>query len=261
MPDKRQLTVELTSEDGFTLPAYVALPDGRPRGAIVVLQEIFGVNSHIRNVTDGYAAAGYLAVAPATFHRVKAGVELGYTGDDMGAGMALKAAVEAMASPGGSTITPLVMQDIAAAVKYASVAANMATQDTLAPASGQAGQGGKVGANVGIVGYCWGGLLTWRAACMLTGVSAAVPYYGGGMTVGDEPARLPKCPVLCHFGDQDKHITLPTVLAFKAAQKAVEVQIYAADHGFNCDQRGSYNAEAATLALERTLAFFRRHVG
>ena len=261
MSDKRQLTVELTSEDGFTLPAYVSLPDGRPRGAIVVLQEIFGVNSHIRNVTDGYAAAGYLAVAPATFHRVKAGVELGYTGDDMAAGMALKAAVEAMASPGGSAITPLVMQDIAAAVKYASVAANLTTQDTVALPSGPGGQGGKVGANVGVVGYCWGGLLTWRAACLLDGVSAAVPYYGGGMTVGDEPARQPKCPVLCHFGDQDKHITLPTVQAFKAAQKAVEVQIYAADHGFNCDQRGSYNAEAATLALERTLAFFRRHVG
>jgi carboxymethylenebutenolidase len=257
MSDKRQLTVELTSEDGFTLPAYVALPAGKPRGAIVVLQEIFGVNSHIRNVADGYAAAGYLAVAPATFHRVKAGVELGYTGDDMGAGMALKAAVEALASPGGSAITPLVMQDIAAAVKYASGAANMATQDTLA----SAGQGSKVGMNVGIVGYCWGGLLTWRAACMLAGVSAAVPYYGGGMTVGDEPARQPKCPVLCHFGDQDKHITLPTVLAFKAAQKAVDVQIYAADHGFNCDQRGSYNAAAATLALERTLAFFHQHVG
>ena len=253
MSDKRQLTVELTSEDGFTLPAYVSLPDGRPRGAIVVLQEIFGVNSHIRNVADGYAAAGYLAVAPATFHRVKAGVELGYTGDDMGAGVALKAAVEAMSSPGGSAITPLVMQDIAAAVKYASVAANMATQDTVA----LGGQGSKVG----IVGYCWGGLLTWRAACLLGGVSAAVPYYGGGMTVGDEPARQPKCPVLCHFGEQDQHITLPTVLAFKAAQKAVEVQIYAADHGFNCDQRGSYNADAAKLALERTLAFFRRHVG
>ena len=253
MSDKRQLTVELISADGFALPAYVALPDGRPRGAVVVLQEIFGVNSHIRNVADGYAAAGYLAVAPATFHRVKAGVELGYTGDDMGAGMALKAAVEALASPGGSAITPLVMQDIAAAVKYASVAANMATQDTVA-------MGGH-GTKVGIVGYCWGGLLTWRAACLLDGVSAAVPYYGGGMTVGDEAARAPKCPVLCHFGEEDKHITLPSVLAFKAAQKAVEVQIYAADHGFNCDQRGSYNAAAATLALERTLAFFRRHVG
>ena len=231
----------------------MALPVGRARGAIVVLQEVFGVNSHIRNVADGYAAAGYLAVAPATFHRVKAGVELGYTAEDVGAGVALKAAVEALASPKGSAVTPLVMQDIQAAVKYASVAASMSTQDTVT-------QGGP-GSKVGIVGYCWGGLLTWRAACLLSGVSAAVPYYGGGMTVGAEPARQPKCPVLCHFGDQDQHITVPTVLAFKAAQKTVEVQIYAADHGFNCDQRGSYNAEAATLALERTLAFFRRHVG
>ena len=253
MTDKRQLTVELISEDGFALPAYVALPAGRARGAIVVLQEVFGVNSHIRNVADGYAAAGYLAVAPAMFHRVKAGVELGYTAEDVGAGVALKAAVEALASPKGSAVTPLVMQDIQAAVKYASVAASMSTQDTVT-------QGGP-GSKVGIVGYCWGGLLTWRAACLLSGVSAAVPYYGGGMTVGAEPARQPKCPVLCHFGDQDQHITVPTVLAFKAAQKTVEVQIYAADHGFNCDQRGSYNAEAATLALERTLAFFRRHVG
>jgi len=269
MADLRHLTVELTSKDGFTLPAYVALPAGRPKGGIVVLQEIFGVNSHIRNVADGYAAAGYLAVAPATFHRIKVGVELGYTSADMGAGMALKAAVEALmsppisagadidtdpaASPEADPVTPLVMQDIQAAVKYASVAANMATEDTTA-------MGGR-GSKVGVVGYCWGGLLAWRAANLLTGVSAAVPYYGGGMTVGMEATRQPRCPVLCHFGDQDQHITLPTVQAFKAAQKGVEVQIYAADHGFNCDQRGSYNAPAAQLALDRTLAFFARHVG
>ena len=98
MTDKRQLTVELISEDGFALPAYVALPAGRARGAIVVLQEVFGVNSHIRNVADGYAAAGYLAVAPAMFHRVKAGVELGYTAEDVGAGVALKAAVPSIAA-------------------------------------------------------------------------------------------------------------------------------------------------------------------
>ena len=247
------MTVELTTEDGFTLPAYVALPPRTPKGAIVVLQEIFGVNSHIRSVADRYAAAGYLAVAPATFHRVKEGVNLGYTAEDMGAGMALKAAVEALMSPGGSPITPLVMQDIQAAVKYASTAAKMSTEDTVHT-------GGR-GALVGVVGYCWGGLLTWRAACMLQGIAAAVPYYGGGMTVGAEATRKPLCPVLCHFGDQDKHITMPTVNAFKAAQSGSRVEIYEADHGFNCDQRGSYNAAAATLALERTLKFFEKHVG
>jgi carboxymethylenebutenolidase len=253
MADLRNFTVQLTSEDGFTLPAYVALPAGRPRGAIVVLQEIFGVNSHIRNVTDGYAAAGYVAIAPATFHRIKEGVELGYTAEDVTAGAALKARVEALKGPADSPLQPLVMQDIQAAVKYASVVSVMATEDTHAIG----GRGGKVG----VVGYCWGGLLTWRAAGLLDGVSAAVPYYGGGMTVGPEAARIPKCPVLCHFGEQDKHILLPTVQEFKAAQKAVDVQIYAADHGFNCDQRGSFNAAAAALALEKTLAFFARHVG
>ncbi len=245
-------TTDLTSKDGFVLPAYVAVPDGQPKGAIVVLQEIFGVNAHIRAVADGYAQAGYLAVAPATFHRVKEAVELGYTGDDMTAGMALKAAVEAMASPSGDAITPLVMHDIQAAVNYAATAGKLATQDTAFANT--------LGGPVGVVGYCWGGLLTWRAASLLSGVSAAVPYYGGGMTQGAELTRSAKCPVMCHFGDLDKHITLPTVEAFKAAQPGTEVHIYAADHGFNCDHRGSYNAPAAKLALERTLAFFAKHL-
>ncbi len=223
--------VDLKAADGFVFPAYVAQPAGKPRGGIVVLQEIFGVNTHIQQVTDGYAAQGYLAVAPATFHRVKQGVNLGYTGPDMTEGSGLKAAVEALPAPG-------VMQDIAAAIGHAS-------------------QAGKVG----VVGYCYGGLLTWRSACMLDGVAAAVPYYGGGSTTPAEIARTPKCPVLAHFGDLDKHISLESVEAFKAGHPEVEVQIYSADHGFNCDHRGSYNAPAAKLALERTLAFFAKHLG
>ncbi|RZJ26688.1 MAG: dienelactone hydrolase family protein [Haliea sp.] len=225
--------IDLQSADGFVFPAYVAEPAGKPKGAIVVLQEIFGVNSHIRSVADGYAAAGYLAVAPATFHRVKPDVELGYTEADMNAGFALKTAVEALPAPG-------VLQDIQAAINHAAQTS-----------------GGKVG----IVGYCWGGLLTWRAACTLSGLSAAVPYYGGGMTAGDEPARQPACPVLAHFGNQDHWIPLDTVEAFKKAQPGVEVHVYEANHGFNCDQRGSYNEAAARLAKERTLAFFAQHVG
>ncbi len=232
-------TVQLTAADGFALPAYVARPTGTPKAAVVVLQEIFGVNVHIRQVADVYAAAGYLAVAPATFHRVKPGVDLGYTMDDMGAGMALKAAVEALSPPG-------VLQDIRAAVDYAAAAL---------------GAGGKVG----VVGYCWGGLLTWRSACLLSGISAAVPYYGGGMTVGTEPARSARCPVLCHFGELDKHISQDSVAAFKAGQSGktppVAVQVYAADHGFNCDHRGSYDPAAAELARTRTLAFFAKHLG
>ena len=244
-------TTDITARDGFILPAYVALPSRKPKGSIVVLQEIFGVNSHIRNVVDGFAKAGYLAVAPATFHRVKTGVELAYSAEDMTAGVALKAAVEAQKSPDNNPITPVVMLDIQATINYAATAAKMSTMDTVL-SSGNAAKGSKVG----VVGYCWGGLLTWRAACMLQGIDAAVPYYGGGMTVGAEAARTPLCPVMCHFGDKDKHITLDTVNAFKAAQKEVEVNVYAADHGFNCDQRVSFDAAAAELALERTLDFF-----
>jgi carboxymethylenebutenolidase len=222
---------ELKAADGQAIPAYVAQPKSQPKGGIVVIQEIFGVNSHIRAVADGYAEQGYLAVAPAIFHRVKPNVELGYEQDDMAAGMALKTATEALPSPG-------VMQDIQAAIQ-------------------QASQAGKVG----IVGYCYGGLLTWRAACTLSGLSAAAPYYGGGVTTPDEIARRPKCPVLAHFGDQDHWISLESVEAFKKAHPEVEVHVYHANHGFNCDQRASYNAEAAKLARERTLAFFARHVG
>ena len=223
--------IDLQAADGFRFPAYVAQPQGKPRGAVVVLQEIFGVNSHIRQVADGYAAAGYLAVAPATFHRVKQGVELGYTPEDINAGAALKAQVEALPAPG-------VLQDIHAAIKHAA-------------------QAGKVG----IVGYCWGGLLTWRAACLLDGLSAAAPYYGGGSTLPAEIARKPKVPVMAHFGEQDAHIPIDTVRAFEKAHPEVEVHVYAANHGFNCDQRGSYDEAAAKLARERTLAFFARHVG
>lgn len=225
--------VDLTSSDGFTFPAYVAMPAGRPRGAVVVLQEIFGVNSHIRSVADGYAAAGYVALAPATFHRVQAGVELGYAEADMKAGFALKTAVEALPAPG-------VMADIQAAIDHAA----------------QVG-GGKVA----VLGYCWGGLLSWRSACTLTGLAAAVPYYGGGVTTETEAARTPRCPVMAHFGDQDHWIPLDTVEAFRARQPGVQVHVYAANHGFNCDQRGAFDAAAAQLARERTLAFLAQHVG
>ena len=223
--------VELTAADGQRIPAYVAQPAGKPRGGVVVLQEIFGVNSHIRSVADGFAAEGYLAVAPATFHRVQAGVELGYSEADMGTGFGLKTAVEALPAPG-------VLRDIQAAIDHAA----------------QAGR-------VGIVGYCWGGLLTWRAACECQGLSAAVPYYGGGMTTDAETARHPKVPVLAHFAEEDKWIPLDTVEAFRRAQPGVQVQLYPAHHGFNCDQRGAYHAPSALLARERTLAFFERHLG
>ena len=224
--------IKLTAADGFEVPAYVAQPEGKPRAAIVVVQEIFGVNSHIRAVADRFAAQGYLAVAPATFERVQPGVDLGYTEADMNTGFGYKTAVDALPGAG-------VLQDIQAAIDYAAQTS-----------------GGKVG----IIGFCWGGLLTWRAACTLKGLSAAVPYYGGGVTTEDEIARSPQCPVMAHFGDQDHWIPMEGIEAFKKAHPEVEVHVYAANHGFNCDQRGSYNQAAADTARERTLAFFASHL-
>ena len=224
-------TITLTAADGFRSSAYVSEPPHAPKGAVVVLQEIFGVNSHIRGVADRFAAAGYLAVAPATFDRVEPGVQLGYTPDDMKRGASLKAAVEALPAPG-------VLRDIQAAVDFAASA-------------------GKVG----IVGYCWGGLLVWRAAESVTGLAAAVSYYGGGMTAGSEPARRPAVPTMAHFGERDTHITVDSVQAFEKLHPEVEVHLYDANHGFNCEQRGAYDANAAATALERTLYHFGKHVG
>ncbi|HYF43865.1 MAG TPA: dienelactone hydrolase family protein, partial [Ramlibacter sp.] len=137
---------------------------------------------------------------------------------------------EALPAPG-------VMQDIQAAIRHAA-------------------QAGKVG----IVGYCWGGLLSWRSACTLDGLAAAVTYYGGGMTTPDEAARHPKVPVLSHFGDQDHWIPLDSVEAFRKSHPEVEVHVYHANHGFNCDQRGSHDGPSAQLARERSLAFFAKHL-
>ena len=220
--------IHLKAADGFSVPAYLAQPTGKAKAAIVVIQEIFGVNSHIQAVTDRFAAQGYLAIAPAMFERVTPGVNLGYQPDDMTQGMGLKAAATDLPGSG-------VMQDIQAAIDYAAM---------------------QSGGLVGVTGFCWGGLLTWQSACTLNGISAAVPYYGGGMTAPSEVARSPKCPVMAHFGEKDHYIAMGSVHAFAAAHPEVTVHTYDADHGFNCDQRGSYNQPAADLARMRTLAFF-----
>jgi carboxymethylenebutenolidase len=217
--------IELTAADGFSLSAYQASA-ARPRAGVVVIQEIFGVNAHIREVVDGYAEAGYLAIAPAIFDRVEKGVELGY--DEAGMAQGIELAFQKIDHEQA-------LADVAAAVAAASAA-------------------GKVG----VVGYCFGGLLTWRSACALSGVSAASAYYGGG--VPGEAERVPGCPVIAHFGKEDAHIPVPDVERFAAAQPEVEVHLYDADHGFNCNHRGSYNADAAASALTRTLAHFARHL-
>lgn len=218
--------IQLTAADGFQFSAYQAQPEGAAKGAVVVIQEIFGVNGHIREVVDGYAAQGYAATAPALFDRVKPGIELGYEAGDMTEGV--KLAFEQLKMP--ETLSDL--------------------QATISHASSQ----GKVG----VVGYCFGGLLTWLSACQLQGVAAASSYYGGG--VAGQMGMSPSCPTIMHFGDQDAHIPMSDVEQVKAAQPEVDVYVYSADHGFNCDHRASYHADSAATALERTLGHFNKHL-
>ncbi len=219
--------IELQSQDGFRFGAYQSLPEGKPKASVLVIQEVFGVNAHIRAVADGYADAGYAALAPRIFDRVEPGVELGYEADDMARGIDIAFSQLAM---------PDTLADLQAATNHA------------------AGQG-----QVGVVGYCFGGLLAWLAACELTGVSAAASYYGGG--VANEMQRTPRCPVIFHFGELDSFIPLSDVEKVKAAQPGLPVHVYAADHGFNCDHRASHDAASADLARQRTLAFFAEHLG
>lgn len=224
--------VDLVCSDGVVVPAWVAEPADAPRGTVLVLQEIFGVNAHIRDVAGRWARAGYLAVAPALFTRLQPQVELGYGAADMAQAKALKAAAEALPGAG-------VLVDVQAAIDYAAA---------------------RGAAAVGVVGFCWGGLLAWRAACTLPGLAAAVCYYGGGMTTPLESARTPRCPVLAHFGRLDAFISEASVHAFATAQPQVQVHLYDADHGFHCDQRGAYDAAAAASAHARTLAFLAQHL-
>jgi len=218
--------ITLHPADGKEITAYRADPAGKPRGGLVVIQEIFGVNSHIRSVADGYAADGYLAIAPAVFDRQVPKVDLGYTPDDIARGRDLK----------GSASVEHALADIAAARDIAAEA-------------------GKVG----VIGYCWGGYLAWMAAARVPKLAAAICYYGGGMT--DAIGEKPQIPVLAHFGEKDSMIPVPGVKKLAEAHPAAKVHLYAADHGFNCDQRGSHDAAAAKTARERSLAFLREHIG
>ena len=220
-------TKQLRAVDGFAFGSYEAMPTSKPRGTIVVIQEIFGVNSHIRAVADGYAAAGYAAIAPQIFDRVERNVELGYEQKDMTRGIEIAR---------GKLKMEQALQDVQAAI-----------------------DDGKRFGKVGVVGYCFGGLVTWLAATDLSGLACAVSYYGGG--VAGQVDRKPKCPVMMHFGANDAHIPLSDVDKVRKAQPGVIVHVYDADHGFNCDHRGSYDAAAAKLALSRSLEFFGKHVG
>lgn len=215
----------LMARDGHSFEAWLAGPTTPPRGAVVVLQEIFGLNSHIRAVADGFAADGYLAIAPALFDRVHRHVQLDYTPESVEEGRGTMRQLD----PAKTSLDILASINV---VKHA----------------------GRVAA----IGYCWGGTLAYLAACDLP-VTAAVAYYGTGIAAN--LAHRPKVPVLYHFGAKDKSIPPEAVEKIRAADGAGHVFVYPADHGFNCDQRASYDAASAQLARERTLRFLAEHIG
>ena len=217
--------VELTASDGHTLSAYRADPQGDPHGGIVIIQEVFGVNEHVRGVCDGYATDGYAVVAPALFDRVKQGVELGYEGADLTHGREFRAEL--------GWDNPLLD------VQAAAVA--------LRPAG-----------KVAVIGYCFGGSVAWLAATRLA-MDAAVGYYGG--QVADFIEEQPKCPVLLHFGEIDAFIPTESVDKIQQRRPDVPLYRYPAGHGFNCESRADYHQESAALARARTLEFIRLHIG
>ena len=222
---------KLKAQDGHELSAYVARPAGEPIGALVVIQEIFGVNAHIRGVADGYARDGFLVVAPALFDRTERDVELKYEGEDAKKAYALM-----------GTLNPdTALLDIAAGYELVK----------------EAGKG------VGVIGFCFGGLMSWltatRGETMKMQPSCCVGYYPGG--IGKFAAEEPSCPVLLHFGADDTHIGADQIEAVRSAHPEVEIHFYpGAEHGFNCDARSSYHPPSAKLARERTLAFLKTHV-
>ena len=221
--------IELTASDGHTLGAWRADPPGAPKAGVVVIQEIFGVNAHIREVADDYAAQGYLAIAPALFDRSRPGVELGYDESAIAEGRDLAFAMD----------PALPVLDVEAAV-------------TAAASAGK----------VGVVGYCWGGSLTFMAACKL-GVAAASSYYGGQIVAAleREPDLAPAAPLIMHFGEHDAGIPLDDVDRIRKTFPDAPVYMYDAGHGFNCDHRGSYDEDSCRTARQRTLDFFASHLG
>lgn len=219
--------IKLEASDGHRFDAYRAEPNGKPKGSVVVIQEIFGVNEHVRDVTETYARHGYLAIAPAVYDRIEPGLECGYTPEDIAKGREWRAKCD----------LGKVLLDVGAAVDAASAA-------------------GKVG----MVGYCWGGSITYLAACRLGGrLSAGSGYYGGQIMPHIDEKVV--APLILHFGELDKSIPLENVEAIRKAHPEVQVYVYeGAGHGFNCDHRGDYHAAHAETALRRTLEHFEQHL-
>jgi carboxymethylenebutenolidase len=218
--------VKVKAGDGFELGAYVAAPATEPVGAVVVIQEIFGVNKSIRKVVDDYSAQGFVAIAPALFDRFERNVELGYGPAD------LQKAFQYFYPKLDPNVSLL---DVAAAFHHVK----------------------------GVTGYCYGGLMTWlsavRGETLKMQPDCCVGYYAGG--IGKFAAEEPVCPVLLHFGANDDHIGKDQVDAVRIAHPDVEIYLYeGAGHAFANPDRPSYVAEAAKLADARTLEFLKKNL-
>ena len=222
--------IALEAADSHSFAAYEKTPSsGLVRGGLVVVQEIFGVNAHIRRVADGFAEDGYRVIAPAIFDRAERGVDLGYEGADRDKGLAPRRAIP----------NEHMLADIAACVA------------ALRPAG-----------KVGIVGYCLGGSLAWLAAARVDGLAAAVGYYGGAIAA--QLGEVPRCPVMLHFGEEDPGISMSDVAKIKDAVDPALVQVFTykdAGHAFNREGSAAWRGEAARVARERSIAFLRGHVG
>lgn len=215
----------LTAADNHSLGAYRADPAGTPKGAMVVVQEIFGVNSHIRNVCDRLAAEGYVAIAPALFDRFVRDFQSGYSPDEVAHARSYLAKIE----------WPKILLDIQAAL------------DEVKPAG-----------PLGVIGFCLGGSAAFLSATRINGLKAAVAFYGGQIVkFADEK---PKCPVQMHFGETDASIPMSDVAIVKEKRPDCEIYTYPAGHGFYCDERASFHNPSATLAWERTIAFLDKHM-
>jgi carboxymethylenebutenolidase len=217
----------LTASDGHKLGAYRADPSGVPRGGVVVIQEIFGVNHHIRAVADRLAAIGYAAVAPALFDRFSKNFESGYSADEI------------------AKSRELAMKSIDFDKMMLDTGAAIAEIKSAGP--------------TGIVGFCMGGSVSFLSACRIDGLAAASCFYGGQIAkFADEK---PKCPTQMHFGEADEHIPMSDVNMIKTKRPDCEVFVYPAGHGFYCDERGSFHAPSAKEAWDRTLALFEKAFG
>jgi len=219
--------IKLKAADGHELDAYSAESSGAARGAIVLIQEIFGVNSHIRSVADDYATQGFHVIAPALFDRVQSNLEHSYNPADTAQGMKAARQIGMDAA----------LLDVAAAIAHA-----RAEWSAL---------------KVGVMGFCFGGSLAWLAATRLD-PAAAVCYYGGQIAANAN--ETPRCPVMMHFGAKDPHIGPAEIEKIKATHPDLPLFLYDAGHGFNCDQRKDYEPESAKLARQRTLEFFTHHL-